>query len=440
MTILAIPAITAWRKGALRPLGADVLPALAFYLTMYQAPLRRLVFAGESLTSSEITVLDMALYCSAGVSCIVSLRPGAFVARRATPVPLGDLTIQEARIEAYAGFGAILLGFAFFAIWVASAGLSNVLSASLGDIYLTNAGDGARTTATFQWPLVVGGVGAITHAFARWPGRGPATRLWVPYAIAIVCYAIINARLGARGPTLELFVAIYLIRAETRRPVSRRGLLAFAAAFGFFFFFVSVMRQNLDEGLAGASGEKVSAEAEGTLTGENATEFDVIFDNHVMVTQLAGTKVPYLEGDSWTSVPMQLIPRQIMKNKPTQLSVWFIDYIDHQTARKGGGRAFGSFAEGYLNFGVPGAAAQVVAITMLLLALLPLLRAKAVGVAPAAAALLAFGYHSHRSELLVVAFTTRNAAIVATVTFVIAWILAQILKQPEHDTGAATVS
>jgi hypothetical protein len=425
ITILAIPAAIAWYKRALRPTGAELLVPFAFYLSMYQAPLARLVVGGSPLDSAEINVLDMALYASQAVSCLVSLRPGAFDPRHSLPPPLDDASPHSARLEAYAGVAAMAFGYALLAIWIGSVGLERMSSASVTDVYLYGAN---RATVSFQWPFIVGGILTIAHAFARWPGGGPPLTLRVLYLISITAYISVTLRLGARGPTIEILGAIYLIRSETRRPVSRRLLVAGTVLIAVLFFLGSAMRSRLYSGFQGASVSDAADRAEGAATGEGPSEFDAIFENHVMVVRLAGVKMPYLEGGSWADLPLQLIPRQILDSKPQGLSAWWIRYVDAETARRGGGRAFGSFAEGYLNFGVPGAVAQVAVVTLALLALLPWLRALPVGIAPAAATVLSLGYHCHRSELVFLEFTARNAAIVALATALAHRLVTALLK------------
>jgi hypothetical protein len=422
MAILAVPAAIAWDRGTLRVTGGEVIAPLAFHLSMYQSPLVKLAMGRGPLDSVEVTVLDMALYASLAVASLVSLRPGAFDQRYCARAPLDDLNPYHARYQAYAGVLVAGFGYTLFSVWVASVGLSRLATASVTDVYLYGAN---QATVSFQWPFIVIGILIMARAFARWPGDGPSIWLHAIYIAAIVVYVIVTIRLGARGPTIEILGAIYMVRSETKRPVPRRYVLIGAGILAFTFILGTAIRSKLYTGFEGAS---VSDAAEKTVSGEGPSEFDVIFENHVLIVRLAGTKIPYLEGDSWADLPMQLIPRQILGSKPKNLSTWWIRYVDAEAARRGAGRAFGSFAEGYLNYGVPGAVLQVSVVTIGLLALIPLIRSSTVGVAPAAASILALAYHCHRSEIVFFEFNARNAALIAMTAALSFWLIAALLK------------
>jgi hypothetical protein len=423
IAILAIPTALAALRGAVDATGPDVWPAVAFYLSVYQSPVMRLVFGGRPLDGTETDVLDIALYAALAVSWLVCLRPGAFDPARARPRPLDDYTQHGATMVAYSGLFAALIGYALLLYWITSVGLGRMATASLGDIYLYA---GGRSVVTFQWPFIVGGLVTMSVAFARWPGTKPSWLWRAAYYAFLAAYVATCARLGTRGPVLELFGAIYLVRSATRRPVSKRFLAAFAPVLGFFFFFVSAMRSHLDSGIAGTSIDEVSVQAESTFDVDATSEFDAAFDNAAMIVRYTGNQLPYLYGDSWTDLPLQLVPRQVVGSKPLGLSAWWIQYVDPQGAAQGAGRAFSSFAEGYLNFGAPGAIAQVSAVTVFLLSMFPLIRSRIVGIAPAAAATIAHGYHYHRSELILLAFTFRNAFLVGLATLFLDWLLKQL--------------
>ena len=200
ISILATPAIVAATRRALRPTGAEVLPAVAYYLSIYHAPVMRVLLGGRPIDGTEsFKVLQIALYGSVGVSCLVSLRPGAFDRRRALPPALEDTTPHAARIAAYAGMSATLIGYLLLAIWIGTIGLGRISSASLTDVYLYGSG---QSTVTFQWPFIAGGIITMALAFARWPGPGPSLALRGLFWFFIAAYVWINARLGARGPSL----------------------------------------------------------------------------------------------------------------------------------------------------------------------------------------------------------------------------------------------
>ncbi len=419
--VLLVPIVAAYTRRALKALGPEVLLAAAFYLSMYHAPLRRLLLASEALAPAEVRVLSVATWASFAVAAVVTLRPGAFEAVAARGSLEEHTDARSAQVHALAGLGAALLGYGLFAIWVSSVGIGPLLSANYNEVYLLASG---QTSVTFQWPFMVGGIVATARAFALWPGRGPSTLLWCVYAVLTGLFVAITARLGVRGPILEIAAAIYLVRADTPRPVTRRAIVVFAVLFSGLFFFVSAMRGNLGAGVAATSSADVATQAQSSVSGDEATEFDAVFDNNVMITELAGRKLPFLDGQTYFDIPLQLIPRQIVETKPMGLSAWWIEYVDPDAARRGAGRAFGSFAEGYLNFAEPGAVGQVLAVTLFLMALFPLLRARSGGIAAAAAVILAHSYHCHRSEAIGVLFFSRNVFIVGLTTLLAARLLA----------------
>jgi len=413
MALLSVPIVAAYWRDALRPLGPEVLLPAAFYLSMYHAPLRRLVLSGEALTRTEVNVLAIASWAAFAVAAAVTIHPGAFRPRALDPARRDQG--PDARILAVAGIGITLVGYALFALWVGSIGLGAVLSASYNEIYLLASG---HTAVTFQWPFMVGGLVATARGLALWVGK-PSVTLWCLYATLLAFFVAITSRLGVRGPTLELAVAIYLVRVDTPKPVNRRTVASFAVGFAVLFFFVSAMRGDLRAGVTGTSAGEVATQARGSVSGEEATEFDAIFDNNVMIAELAGKELPYFGGQTYFDIPVQLVPRQFIDSKPLGLSAWWIEYVDPNAARRGAGRAFGSFAEGYLNFGGTGAVGQVLGVTLFLLLLYPLLRRDGGPAAAAAAVILAHAYHCHRSEAIGVVFFARNAFLVGLATFLV---------------------
>src|SRR5262249_46520201 len=74
IVMLLLPAFHAWRHRALRPAGPEVLLCAAFYLSMYHAPLMRMVLGTGHFRTVELEVMELGLYAAWAVSLIASLR------------------------------------------------------------------------------------------------------------------------------------------------------------------------------------------------------------------------------------------------------------------------------------------------------------------------------------------------------------------------------
>jgi hypothetical protein len=424
--ILAIPALVAFQRGTLRAHGPEVLLTAAFYLSMFHAPLLRVLLGSGHFRSIEIEVLGLGVYAAYGVSLLLCLRPGAYA-----PVsPLPDQERRAAQLDAYAGLATAGIGYLLLFGWIASVGVDQLFGGTYSDVYLYSS---RQAIVNFQYLFIVVGVATMSSAFARWPEPGPSTALRVAYGGGFVLFVAITARLGLRGPAMELALAVFLARAGTRRPVSRRTMMLVGGLFAAMFVFVSAMRTRLAGGVEGTSAGEIASQVQTSVDGDALGEFELVFQNHVMMAELAGIQMPYLEGESYASIPVQLVPRQIVGEKERSLSEWWMQRIDPAGARAGGGRAFGSFTEGYLNFGATGGVAQVVVVTLLLLTVYRFFPARTFGVAPAAAVMLAHAYHCHRSELVVDLCYLRNVALVTLAAIALRWASASLLR-PEPRT------
>jgi hypothetical protein len=429
IVMLALPAFHAWRRRALRPLGPEVLLAGAFYLSMYHAPLLRTVLGTGQFRTVELEVMEMGLYASWAVSLILSLRAGAYAPGQSHTLPLPDLEPHAARFDAYAGLGVTAIGFLFLGSWIIEVGVGQLLTAQYGEVYLYARNAEVRTTVAFQGTFVMTGIATMARALARWPEPGPSRALRVVYVLAFLLYAGIYARLGARGPTIETALVVFLARADTRRPVSWRTVALFAGAFAVLYVSVTAMRQRLGVGVEGTTADDIVAQGRRSVDGDSPGEFDALFQNHVMIVELTGAKLPYSEGKSYLDIPAQLVPRQIIEEKPIALSAWWIEYIDPIGARFGSGRCFGTFTEGYLNFGIVGGVGEVAIVTLLLLMIFRWLPAGTVGVGPAAVVTLAHAYYWHRCELVAGLVYIRNAVLVALAAVLIRQLVGGFAKR-----------
>ncbi len=242
-----------------------------------------------------------------------------------------------------------------------------------------------------------------------------------------------SARLGMRGPIIELLISLAIARMWTPRPVRRGEAVRVAAVIAVLFLFISAMRMDLATGF-GLRSEQVDASLNEGTNPDAPTEFDLVFANHAEIVRLAGRALPFRRGETYLDLPLQMVPRQIVPDKPLQLSAWWIRYVDPEAADAGAGRAFGSFAEGYLNFGAVGAVGQICFVTFVLLLMLPILRSPRAGMAAAAAQVFAHAYYAHRSELLNLAFVARNAFLTGLFILVISETL-RVLQSQAADGG-----
>lgn len=416
--LLALPAITAVGTGRLWAFAPELVLPIAFYLPTLHSPMMRMVFGGRPLTIPEELVVWIG--CLGAFLIAPILHFSTWMRSLDTKPKLPDLSETEARVQALAGYVATLIGFGFFGYWVLDVGIGAIISASYAEIYLLG---NAQTSVTFAYPFIFGGIATSALGLARWPSGAPA-----PYRLAnvalLLLFSVVSARLGMRGPILELLLIYALVRAITYRPLPFRQVLLIGTISTVFFFVISAARQNLATGFKDITTDDVSRMAANTSEVDAPSEFDNVFDNHAEIVRLVGVTIPFRNGETYVELPLQLLPRQLVPNKPEQLSTWWIRQIDPVAADQGAGRAFGSVSEGYLNFGPAGAVLHVAGVTGLLLMVYRLLSAGLAGIAPASAAVIVHSYHIHRSELLHGAFTTRNSFIVAGVALLVyRWLL-----------------
>lgn len=433
--LLALPALLAMARRKLSVTGPEVILPGAYYLTTFHAPLARLVLAGAPIDYFETETLANSVFAAAAVALITELVGPRL---KWTESSRQFVDPETSKSHATLGITVTLVGFALLVVWIDSVGAAAILDASLGDMYQLA---GGHTSVTFALPSCAFGIVLTADALARWRGGGPRLLHALNWSFAGLV-ALIVARGGARGPVIELTLAALLMLRASGFRTARRVALAVGTLVLAFFFFVSTTRGDLSSGFS-TSTDAVIANARKSADVETRSEFDGVFANSTLITRFVGNAIPYREGQTYLDLPVQMVPRQIVSEKAPPLSVWWVQYVDPVLAARGGGLAFSSYGEGYLNFGAPGAVAQIAFVTLLLAAFYWMLRARRAEWRAAAAVVLAHSYHCHRSEAVHVAYTIRNALLIAVLAVVVDGALRAVARSlpftsrrlPRTDTG-----
>jgi hypothetical protein len=322
-----------------------------------------------------------------------------------------------------------------FAAWIATVGLGNVLTSSAVGLYKL----GNATYTTYAWVCFYLGPAILAFALGSWPVRAPP-RIWVWLFYATLVSVIgISTRLGVRGLTLQVAFSAFAAREVSPAPSSRRSLAALAVGVAAIFLYTSVTRPNLGTGSETSMSELIEG-AQTTADPESYGEFDAIFRNHVEMVARAGRTLPFRDGETYLEIPYSMIPRQIVGEKAPLISAWWVTVLNPELARLGGGLCFGSFTEGYLNFGPVGPPIHMAFVAWLTwLCFRALQRAKHPVWVAAGAVAVSNAYHFQRTELQVAIFTLRNVWGCALVVWALSHIAFQALNKPRLALGPTLI-
>lgn len=431
MMMLCIPGILAWRQRRFAPFGAEVTLPLAVHLTTLQGAIgRTLAEADRSVYESR--VLEVAVYSSFCVGVVTVVLSKAFGGRGLMP-KIPAYTVEEARRRVGLGIMACAITVGLFASWAVIIGYDRLAQASYGEIYTIGAEQG--TFMTFAWPLYHLGPALLWRGLSMWPGEPPRVYRITAYVFMAV-FVLISARMGVRGPILQVFAAVGIARLGTLRPMKLATIVFATLAMLALSVFIFGMRTDLSQGFR-ADRDLIERSASHTLDAKSHGEFEGIFNNHVEMVRVAGSAFPYREGVTYVDAIKLQIPRQFVGEKPLGLTAWWVRYLDWVAANAGAGFAFGAFTEGYLNFGPAGAVAQIVALTLCLGLAYRGLSSKSIVGPGMAAVTLCYAYHFQRTDLGYVLFVVRNIILVGVGAFALDYVYRGLWRGGHQATKTA---
>jgi hypothetical protein len=291
-----------------------------------------------------------------------------------------------------------LAGAALVAVWVGMTGVSTLLSSSYAETYLHEEGKGVLVGGWYFIQLAIAHCAARIADF-RNAGKTVPRVLIVAFSVMLAAF-LANTFLGRRGPIIWTIASV-LLCLHVSGVLIRRLWLGLAAGVVIFYAFAI-------EGYRTELGQGAEARIEATRVGlervENPfviPELEGVFSNLALVVDQQPAILHY-PGESWVNAFLILIPKPIYRDRPTALSQRYVMWASPSFAREGGGYAFNATGEGFVNFGMPGAAIEVFVFTAAFF-FLPLAACAHKRRGPLARALAAcltsFAYNQFRGEL-----------------------------------------
>jgi hypothetical protein len=245
-------------------------------------------------------------------------------------------------------WGLLLLGAALVAILVRMVGLETLTESEYARGYEATAGLGILAGGLM---LVQIGLVVLYLALAG-PGRRASILPWILFAVL----ALLMLRIGRRRVVLEIGLALVVAHHFYVRRIRFRTLAVGAVAALLVFAAVGLARTYLAEGLGGILTRLVEEFGPSEVLRLMAEPVTVLLALTETIYQVPGQE-PFWMGRSFIDAFEILIPLPLHPNRPLGPSQWFVNLIDPRIAAAGGGYSYALLAEGYLNFGILGAAA-----------------------------------------------------------------------------------
>lgn len=393
LLMLVAPSLARAGGPRLHPLDPETfVPAMYFLSAGYAPTLHLLSSRYLALSHAETNGFEVAFVGSVG--CALVCTAGS---RAPTGAGEGGLPARLLPRD-WAVIVTGLIGAAMIGVWIAQTGLGRLLASSYAETYQQEEGKGLLVSGWFFIQLaLVHGVARVLD-FRRAGRRVPRVLLG---AMGVMFGAFIfNTLLGRRGPILWVLVAAALCAHVSGYRVRRWWLFAAAAALPIYAYALEGYRTEL-----GSSAEDRLAAAQAGLERIDnplvVPELENVFATLVVMVEQQPPILHY-PGESWVNALLIQIPKPVWRDRPTALSERYVQWAAPSFAREGGGLAFNTTAEGYLNLGVVGAFLQAGFVAGVFF-FLPLVLCHARPSGPLARALAtsmaSFAYNQFRGEL-----------------------------------------
>jgi hypothetical protein len=319
-----------------------VLPIVA--MVMWQ------VFGDAPVFVDLVTHFDDAPLVTIAVAAL-----GAFILGYVSPLgravaglmPHSDGTWRRNEGLAISG-GLLVLGALLVGILVGSVGLETLTESDYARGYEATAGLGVLAGGVMLAQI---GVVVLYLTMASPNRRAPVLPL-----ILFALLALLMLRTGRRRVVLETGLALLAAHHFYVRRVRFRTLAVAAAVSLLVFSVVGLARSYLAEGLGGIVTRITDEFGLGALVSMMSEPIAVLLALTETMYQVPGQESFWL-GKSFVEAFELLVPLPLNPNRPLAPSQWFVNLIDPVVARAGGGYSYALLAEGYLNFGIPGAVA-----------------------------------------------------------------------------------
>ena len=243
--------------------------------------------------------------------------------------------------------GLLVLGTALVGILVGTVGVETLVESEYARVYEATAGLGVLAAGVM---LVQTGLVVLYLTTAERSRRVPILP-WILFSI----FALLMLRIGRRRVVLETMLALLVAHHFSRRRIRLRTLVIGAALALPLFAAVGLARAYLAEGLGGILTRLVEQFGLDEIVNLMAEPVTVLLALTETIYQVPGQE-PFWLGRSFVDAFEILIPLPLHPERPIAPSQWFVNLIDPRIAAAGGGYSYALLAEGYLNFGILGAA------------------------------------------------------------------------------------
>lgn len=349
LMMLLAPSLVREGGARLHPLDPETfVPAMYFLSAGYAPTLHLLSSKYLALSHAEVNGFEVAFVGSVGCAlvCVAGSRAPAGAAE-------GGLDAKLLPRD-WAVILTGLVGAAMIGVWIAQTGLGRLLASSYAETYQQEEGKGILVSGWFFIQL------SLVHSVARALdfrrlGRRVPRVLFVAMAVMFTAF-LFNTLLGRRGPILWVLVAAALCAHLSGFRVRRWWLFAAAAALPIYAYALEGYRTELGSGAE----ERLAAAQAGLERLDNplvVPELENVFATLVVMVEQQPPILHY-PGESWVNALLIQIPKPIWRDRPTALSERYVQWAAPSFAREGGGFAFNTTAEGYLNLGAVGAFLQ----------------------------------------------------------------------------------
>lgn len=319
------------------------------------------VVQGIPTLSNSYTVYGLQAYFGPQVLGLVGLVLGVFLAQGL------DRRLKQNSVPIQVGTQALFVGVAlwFFVGW----GMMALLITKFGGISsFLNIGYGAERYVVIadtgflgfgvDWLIVVYALLAYIWISGRWRSlQGVARFLLFIIAASFPFWIYLLLITGGRSNILRVILIVILLRHYIIRPF-RLGRIVL---FGALLYVVMVLYGHVRNELKTNSPIEVARIAVQKVKEDPAillpTSFGEFINPARALYDLANHNVDwdYWLGKSYLNTSLVFFPKALLPDRPQTPAEWYVSEIDPEFATDGGGLGFVTVAEGYLNFGLPGA-------------------------------------------------------------------------------------
>ena len=197
--------------------------------------------------------------------------------------------------------------------------------------------------------------------------RERKVRYLLYFAAAMLVIVPMQVVMGRRGMLLYMGLAVWIYWHHAVRPVRARtlvliGLLGFVG-----LNLVGKLRGNSYQDVDAMVSKNTEAFDQSTETGDTyfytltTGQFVVPFETFPQMIESVGNAVNPEFGLTYLRAPLQVIPQAVFPSRPLPLANWYVQEFYGSGYEFNQGRQFFFLSEGYLNFGILGVLATMVA-------------------------------------------------------------------------------